>query len=82
MVVELLGKEFNLVAPAGSFYAFPSFPAGADPKDFVARAIQRKLLIVPGSAFSSRGTHFRLSFAASDQKLRQGLELLNELARG
>lgn len=81
MMVRGLDREFQLVAPAGSFYAFPAFPRGVDGKDFLARATERKVLMVAGSAFSQRGTHFRLSFAASDEKLSQGLEILNELAR-
>ena len=43
-------------------------------------ALARKLLVVPGSAFSERDTHFRLSFAATDEVLRAGLRELNELA--
>ena len=82
MVAEVLDPAFQLVKPGGSFYAFPAFPEGADPGEFHKRALERKLLFVPGSAFSARSTHFRISFAAEDDKLRTGLELLNELARG
>ncbi len=81
IVVEGLDPAFGLVPPGGSFYAFPSFPEGVDPEDFLRRALERKVLVVPGSAFSSRNTHFRISFAAPDSKLREGVEILNEIAR-
>ncbi len=47
---------------------------------FLQAALQHKLLIVPGKSFSSRDTHFRLSYAADDSTLRRGIAVLNELA--
>ncbi len=82
LLVRGLDERFKLVPPAGSFYAFPSFPEGIDAKAFLAGAIEKQVLLVPGSAFSERGTHFRISFAASDEKLSRGLEILNGLSTG
>ncbi|MFT4515796.1 MAG: aspartate/methionine/tyrosine aminotransferase, partial [Planctomycetota bacterium] len=47
---------------------------------FIEAAVEKKVLIVPGKAFSSHDTHFRLSFAASDEHLAAGIAVLNELA--
>jgi aspartate aminotransferase/aminotransferase len=49
--------------------------------EFVARAIERNLLIIPGNVFSSRDTHFRLSYATTDAKLEEGIKILRELAK-
>ncbi|GAG36090.1 unnamed protein product, partial [marine sediment metagenome] len=38
------------------------------------------VLIIPGNIFSGQDTHFRLSFATSDEQLRRGLEVLVGLA--
>jgi aspartate/methionine/tyrosine aminotransferase len=83
MVVEILGKDFELNTPGGAFYAFPKVPGGGNvtATQFVAKAIERNVLIIPGNVFSSRDTHFRLSYATSDDKLRQGLTILRDLAR-
>jgi len=80
-VVQGLRNDFRLVSPAGSFYAFPALPGGIRGEDLLAGAMAREVLLVPGSAFSEKNTHFRLSFAAPDEKLAEGLEILNELAR-
>jgi aspartate/methionine/tyrosine aminotransferase len=80
LVVEGLRGAYRLTAPGGSFYAFPSVPDGIAEADFVQRALDRKLLIVPGSSFSARATHFRISFAAPDDELRRGIEVLRSLA--
>lgn len=81
-VVEALGEVFSLVPPGGSFYAFPGLPEGMSGATFAERALERNVLVVPGSAFSSRDTHFRLSFAATDERLREGLQILRELGEG
>ncbi len=48
--------------------------------EFANRAIERNVLIIPGSVFSGRDTHFRISYATSDAKLDQGIAILRELA--
>ncbi len=82
LVVEMLGGAFELNTPGGAFYAFPKVPGKGTATEFVQKAIERNVLIIPGNVFSSRDTHFRLSYATSDAKLEQGLTILRELARG
>lgn len=80
-LVSALEGTYELVRPGGAFYAFPRAPA-ATASEFVARAIERKkLLIIPGGIFSRRDTHFRLSYAVSEATLERGLEALLDLAR-
>jgi aspartate aminotransferase/aminotransferase len=81
LIARTLHPIYRLGAPEGAFYAFPQLPPGTDGPTFLQAALQQKLLIVPGKAFSSRDTHFRLSFAAEDTLLRQGIEVLNQLAQ-
>lgn len=80
LVYERLHGHFDLCPSEGSFYAFPAYPKGWKEQDFIDTCIQNRVLIVPGSAFSRRGTHFRLSFAADDETLELGLDLLVEIA--
>src|SRR5690606_8519693 len=65
--------------PGGAFYIFPEAPGG-DGDAFVTKAIQNNLLIIPGSVFSAKKTHFRVSFAAKNDTLRRGIDVLNRLA--
>jgi aspartate aminotransferase/aminotransferase len=81
-LVAGLDPAFALVPPQGSFYAFPELPGGCAEAQFMEAALAARLLVVPGSAFSRRATHFRLSFAASDEMLARGIEALNDVARG
>jgi aspartate aminotransferase/aminotransferase len=76
----LTDAGYDLVLPGGAFYAFPKTPWGTG-SEFVAAAIERGLLIIPGNIFSHRDTHFRLSYAASDATIERGLDVLRDLAR-
>jgi aspartate aminotransferase/aminotransferase len=80
LIAAELHPAYELVPPGGSFYAFPRLPGRASEPAFMEAALARRLLVVPGSVFSRRASHFRLSFAATDEVLRRGLRELNELA--
>jgi aspartate/methionine/tyrosine aminotransferase len=79
-LVEGLKDRYELSRPGGAFYLFPRAPWGTG-SEFVAKAIQNNLLIIPGGSFSNRDSHFRISYAASDATLERGLEILQRLAR-
>ncbi len=81
-VVEKLVPHFDLTLPGGAFYAFPKVPEhlGLTGTQFVEKAIEQNVLIIPGNVFSERDTHFRLSYACDDATLDRGLEVLVRLA--
>jgi aspartate/methionine/tyrosine aminotransferase len=79
-VVQALGGLYEIPSLNGAFYAFPRAPWGTA-TEFVAEAIRRNLLIIPGNVFSRRDTHFRISYAVDDATLARGLEVLKGLAR-
>lgn len=79
LMYEGLKDQFDLLCPRGAFYAFARAPGG-DGDAFVARAIENGCLIIPGSVFSEKKSHFRLSFAADDETIKRGTDLLCSLA--
>ena len=79
MLYEGLSDRFELVRPAGAFYAFVRAPGNSATK-FVQKAIANNVLVIPGNVFSEKDTHFRISYATSDEKIRQGIEILRKLA--
>jgi aspartate aminotransferase/aminotransferase len=79
LVYEGLKERFNVVKPDGAFYIFPEAPGG-DGEEFVRRAIENNVLVIPGNVFSEKNTHFRISFAAADDVLQKGVDVLNSLA--
>ncbi len=80
MVVEALSPDFELARPEGAFYAFPRAPWGSG-SEFVAEAIKNNVLIIPGNVFSTKDSHFRISYAVDDATLGRGLDILRKVAR-
>ena len=74
-----LRDKFQLRRPEGAFFAFVRVPQG-DADGFAEKAVQRGLLVCPGSMFSSKKSHFRLSFAAEDQVVERGIQILRGMA--
>jgi len=80
IVAGLKAAGYTVAQPGGAFYVFPQVPNGAGTgTEFVARAIDSNLLIIPGNVFSRRDTHFRISYAASEATIQRGLEVLQTL---
>jgi aspartate aminotransferase/aminotransferase len=79
LLVDGLADRYEFVVPGGAFYLFPEAPQGVG-SEFVKRAIENNLLIIPGDIFSRRDTHFRISYAAPDEVIERGIEVLRKLA--
>ncbi|MCA9080566.1 MAG: aminotransferase class I/II-fold pyridoxal phosphate-dependent enzyme, partial [Planctomycetaceae bacterium] len=74
-----LQSHFDIQGAQGAFYMFLPAPWGTA-TEFVKAAIDENLLIIPGNVFSPRDTHFRISYAASNDTLKRGAEVLRRLA--
>ena len=81
LVVNGLKDHYEFTEPGGAFYLFAKAPINSG-AEFVEQAIAEGLLVIPGNIFSSRDTHFRISFAAPDATLEKGIEMLVAMAKG
>jgi len=79
LLYEGLKDKFELIKPGGAFYAFVKAPGGSG-TEFVEKAIASNVLVIPGNVFSEKDTHFRISYATSDEKIQEGIEILRRLA--
>jgi len=79
MIYNGIKDNFNVVKPGGAFYIYPEAP-NLNATEFVKRAIENNLLIIPGNVFSEKDTHIRISFAAPDATIERGISILNKLA--
>jgi aspartate/methionine/tyrosine aminotransferase len=80
LMVGILQQHFTLAPPDGAFYLWAKAPKNMTGDEFVSLAIKNNCLIIPGSVFSERNSHFRICYTVPDEKLRQGAELLCRLA--
>ena len=81
-LASALRGHYDFAVPGGAFYLFARVPAGyPSGTAFVEEAVRRNLLVIPGGVFSGADTHFRISYAAPDDVLDAGAEVLVGLAR-
>ncbi|OPY83979.1 MAG: Aspartate aminotransferase [Syntrophorhabdus sp. PtaU1.Bin153] len=79
LIYEGLKDKYNVVKPKGAYFIFPEVPGG-DGDSFVERALENNLFIIPGSVFSARKSNVRISFAASEENVMKGIEILRKMA--
>jgi aspartate/methionine/tyrosine aminotransferase len=82
LMLSILRPTFDIGSPDGAFYLWAKAPKGMTGDQFVDKAIANNCLIIPGSVFSERNTHFRICYTVPDEKLKAGAELLVKLASG
>lgn len=81
-ICEGLMGCYEIIKPEGAFYVFPKVPTGkGTDEEFVKRLIENNVLCIPGSVFSQRNTHFRLSYAATDETIERGVEIMCRVAK-
>ena len=84
LVCRLLERVpgLTLVRPAGAFYVFPSFAWPRTAFEVATDLLSRGVITTPGDAFGSLGaSHLRLSFAASRDALRRGIEIIRDYGK-
>jgi len=78
LIYDGIKDKYNVVRPKARFFIFPEVPGEKTAWAFVERALENNLFIIPGSVFSSRDSHVRISFAASEENLQKGIEVLEK----
>jgi aspartate aminotransferase/aminotransferase len=78
LIYEGLKDKFRVVKPKGAFFIFPEAPDG-DGDTFVEKALEKNLFIIPGSIFSRKKSNVRISFAAPEEHVIKGIEILRSM---
>jgi aspartate/methionine/tyrosine aminotransferase len=78
-VVEILGGNVEYPYPDGAFYVFPEIPISST--EFVTKAIEKELLVVPGYIFNKNDKTVRISYAQRDDILEEGLNIFVNLVK-
>lgn len=73
----LTGLGFSCVYPEGAFYLFLKTPG--DDKEFVRRAKEHRILVVPGSSFACPG-YVRIAYCVSPEQIGRSMPAFAALA--
>ncbi len=76
---HLTGLGFQMVKPGGAFYLFPKSPL-ADDIEFVKKAQQHNILLVPGIGFGAPG-FFRIAYCIDMAIIERSLPAWEKLAK-
>ncbi|TEB16952.1 Aspartate aminotransferase [Pelotomaculum sp. FP] len=75
---NLTAMGYQMVKPHGAFYLFPKSPL-PDDVEFVRKAQEHNILVVPGSGFAKSG-YFRISYSVDKQMILNSLPAFKALA--
>lgn len=76
---KLVELGFEVIKPGGGFYLFPRSPL-PDEMDFIRRAQEFRILLVPGSGFGLPG-YFRIAYCVETEMIERSLPYWERLAR-
>lgn len=80
LVGELTRMGYEVSGADGAFFTFIKAPNGMTDVEFVEKAADHNLILVPGSAFSKLHGHVRISYGASKHDLVRGLEIIQNIS--
>lgn len=84
LIDEKLGDFVQYVRPEGGMFVWCELPARVDMMDFCNKAVQNKVAVVPGNAFTVEPEEttncIRMNFTTpSDENIVKGMEILGKL---
>ncbi len=85
-IKEHFSSRIKVTEPEGGLFVWGELPEGSDMTAFVQTALERKVAVVPGSAFLPDDTMptngFRMNFSTpTDERLKEGCEILGKLTK-
>lgn len=75
---KLIELGFECVKPEGAFYLFPKVPI-ADEMEFIQKAQEYRILIVPGRGFGGPG-YFRIAYCVDEKTIERSFPFWEKLA--
>lgn len=83
-IYQELKDSFRISRPNGAFYYFIPLPKGLKAENFAEKCLQKKLLVVPGIAFTKnkgRQQYFRISYAVDEKILKKGMKIIKQVLK-
>ncbi len=85
-IKKYFSSKVTVTEPQGGLFIWGTLPEGSDMLDFCKKAIERKVAVVPGTAFltdeNAMTTSFRMNFSTpTDEQLTEGCKILGQLTK-
>lgn len=85
-IKKYFSSKVKVTEPQGGLFIWGTLPEGSDMLEFCQKAIERKVAVVPGTAFltdeNAKTTSFRMNFSTpTDEQLTEGCKILGQLTK-
>lgn len=83
---KYMPKEVSFTRPEGGIFLWCSLPESVSLDEFVKKAVEKNVFVVPGTAFTADteevSRSFRLNYSMpSDEEIENGIRILGEISR-
>lgn len=83
---KYMPQEVSFTRPEGGIFLWCSLPENVSLAEFVKRAVEKNVFVVPGTAFTAdteeESHSFRLNYSMpSDEEIEKGIRILGEISR-
>jgi len=79
VVSTLRNLGYSVNGAEGSYFVFIQTPGNFSDADFIDEALQNRLLLMPGSAFSLMQNFIRISYGGTIETVQEGLNIITSL---
>jgi aspartate/methionine/tyrosine aminotransferase len=76
---ELRALGYDIQGNDGAYYVFFNAPHGQTDLEFINKAAENNLLLLPGRAFSQEETYVRLSYGGRIEDIEKGLAIIKKI---
>jgi len=82
LVINHLSEAgYDIQGSTGAYYTFFKAPHGQTDIEFVNKAADHNLLLLPGCAFSEEEAYVRLSYGGTIDDVQKGLDIITEITK-
>lgn len=80
-IIKELSPFFEIYGAQGAFYLFLKVPTQyKNDMEFVNKAAEYGLIILPGRAFSQHSSYFRIAFGSPMEDIKKGIDIIKKIA--
>jgi len=76
---KMTAAGFDLHGNMGAYYTLFEVPEGMDDMEFVQKALDKKVLLIPGRAFSTKENFVRISYGGTIEDVEKGLDIITKI---
>jgi len=79
IIDKMSAAGYTIHGSAGAYYTLFEVPEGMDDMQFVQKALEQRVLLLPGRAFSEKENFVRISYGGTIEDVEKGLDIITKI---